>query len=485
MKINDVKSVVRPMGIPLIGEGGMMLSCLIPSLHFHDSTAVPILASGLFTILVGILILISIKKDISTTNHRIPFLIVTYVWVILSLFGTLPFLSTGALHHLTDAYFEVMSGFTSTGATVFSDVEHLPASVVLWRSMTQWIGGFGIVLLVLAIVPSLGINKYSLYTAESSGADNTSKSSTTMGATIRYTFGTYVVLTFVFVILLKSTGMHLWEAVNFTFVNISSGGFSVYNDGVKSLTHAQQYIVSAIMYFGGVNFTLIYHFLTLQFSRIRGKLDQIGFYTFMTVVSIGLVAVALHLKMGYDWSDAVRLSTVQTTSAISTTGSVIDDFTQWWTPIQFLLLLLTLCGGMAGSTVGGLKSMRVLILLRNVRTILRNRLHPNAVNPVRLNGKPVSSQMINNVMVILFIYLFVIILGVLCLMLCHINATEALGATIACITGCGPGLGACGGFGNYMYFSDPAKWICVLLMLLGRLECLTVIILLLPRFWRR
>ena len=205
----------------------------------------------------------------------------------------------------------------------------------------------------------------------------------------------------------------------------------------------------------------------------------------MLVVSIAFVCVVLMQHHGLEWNDALRLSIVQITSVLTTTGSVVTDTNLWWTPVLFLMLILSVCGGMAGSTSGGVKTMRVLILLRNVRNALTNRLHPHAVNPVRLNGKPVSNDIITNVMVIFVVYAITMMMGFMALILTGVDATESLGAVFGCITSYGPGLGTCGGFGSYADFPLVSKWICSVLMLLGRLECLTVYILLLPGFWRR
>lgn len=469
----------------LMVEGLLMLFCLIPAIHFHDGTTSPILASGLFTFFLGLWLRLNFRHAKSIADRRHSYLLVVLTWVALSLFGTLPFLATGALHSFSDALFESMSGITSTGATVFSAVEWLPASILLWRSMTQWFGGFGIVLLVLAIVPSLGINKYSLYTAEASGADNTGKQSSTMASTMRQTLGVYLLLTLIFVFLLWKSGMHIWDAVNLTFTNISSGGFSIYNNSLERVTHQQQYIIAAAMLLSGINFALLYNLFTFHWERLRYKLDQISFYLGTFAVASLFVCLALHFSMGYPLADAFRCGTVQTISVLTTTGSLVADTQGWWVPITFLFVVLSLCGGMAGSTTGGLKVMRVLILVRNVRKILRDRLHPHAVNPVRLNRRPVSSEITTNVMVIFVVYVACIFLGIMLLMLCGINATESIGATIACITGYGPGLGLSGGFGCYAAFTTPAKLICSLLMLLGRLECLTLIILFVPAFWKK
>ena len=473
------------LGIPLTGEGVAMLLCLIPSLHYGDGMAWHIGLAGLVTLAVGLLLLFLLpRKEVNdSAGRRTSYVIVTLIWVVMALFGTLPFLLSG-VRSVTDALFESVSGLTSTGATVFADVESLPPSLLLWRSMTEWLGGFGIILLVLAVVPSLGLNKYSLYTAEASGADNTGKTTTSMRTMVRRTLTVYVSLTVVFVVAMLLSGMTLWEAVNLTFTNISTGGFSIYSDSVARFTPVQQYLLAAAMFLGGINFTLIYNLFTLKWNKIKHKLDQFGFYVLLAVTGTAFVVAVLHLHDGLGFGDSPRLGVVQTMSVLTTTGSVVDDTNLWWTPVVFLFLVLSLCGGMAGSTTGGVKVMRVLILLRNVRHTLTSRLHPHAYNPVRLNGSPVSNDIITNVMVIFVVFVVTMMVGFVSLLLCGVDATEAVGAVFGCITSYGPGLGDCGGFGSYAAFPMVAKWICSLLMLLGRLECLTVFILFMPGFWK-
>ncbi len=466
-------------------EGSLMLLCLIPALHFGDGTGSAIAVSGLFTVVVGMLLFVRFHRAVTLANKRMAYLLVVLIWAALSLFGTLPFLTTGTARSFADAFFESMSGITSTGATIFSAVEWLPSSILLWRSMTQWFGGYGIVLLVLAIVPSLGINKHSLYTAEASGADNTGKQTSTMGATLRQTLGVYIFLTAAFVTAYWKSGLHVWDAVNLTFTNISSGGFSIYNNSLERLTHFQQYITAFAMLLSGINFTMLYNLLVFRWDRMKNKLDQVSAYLALYLAAALLVMLGLRFAMGYSWGDAVRCGVVQTISVLTTTGSLAADTSTWWVPITFLFVMLSIVGGMAGSTTGGLKVMRMLILGRNVRKILRDQLHPHAVNPVRLNGTPVSAQIITNVMVIFMTFVMVIFFGTLALVLCGIDATEAIGATIACLTGYGPGLGLSGGFGCYASFTPAAKGVCTLLMLLGRLECLTILILFTRSFWRR
>ena len=482
---DDWTAGVRPLGIPLIGEGIAMLFCLVPALLFSDGTVLQMFVSALLPIVAGIALLYFLPRRVTDSGSRAAYVTVVMMWVFLALFGSVPFLITGSTRSLSDAFFESMSGLTSTGATVFANVERLPSSLLLWRSISEWIGGFGIILLVLAVVPRLGLNKYSLYTAEVSGADNTGKTNTSMRKMVQHTLSIYVALTLFFIVLLCFSGMTLWEAVNLTFTNISTGGFSIYADSVARFTPVQQYILAASMFVGGINFALLYNILTLKWRKIRHKLDQMRFYVALIVVAVAFTVLVLHFHDGYTFHDALRCGLVQTISVVTTTGSVVADTNMWWTPVLFLFLVLSVCGGMAGSTTGGVKVMRVLILFRNVRSTLTNRLHPQAYNPVRLNGKPVSKDIIANVMVIFIVYWVTMLIGLLLLLMCGVDATEALGAVFGCITSYGPGMGACGGFGSYAAFPLVAKWICSVLMLLGRLECLTVFILFLPGFWRR
>lgn len=485
LKKDNISSLLKPLSIPLIGEGCAMLLCLLPSLHFHDGMALPMLWCALFAILCGVLLLVAVPRQKHQPNHRVSYLIVTVLWIVFTLFASLPFLATGSTTNFTNACFEVMSGLTSAGATIFAEIEALPASIIFWRSVLQWIGGYGIVLLVLAVVPTLGINKYSLYTAETSGADNTGKVTTSMQLAVRQTLTVYVLLTIFFIVLFILVGMEPWDAVNISFCSISTGGFSPYGNSIASFTPVQQYALSAEMLMGGINFMLLYNVFTFRFLEIRGKLGQLLTYLIIILAAIVFVVCGLHWRGGLGWSEAVRYGVVQTISAGTTTGYLIDDTGQWWPPILFLFLVISLCGGMAGSTSGGLKTMRVIILIRNVRNMLRNRLHPYAVNPVRLNGSPVSEELINNVMVIFLVYLLSMIIGVVLLMVCGVPPTESVGAVIGCITSYGPGLGLCGGMGNYAFMPVAAKWVLFVVLLLGRLECITLIVILLPGFWRK
>lgn len=475
------------LGIPLIGEGVAMLVCLWPSAHFSDGNTWCIAASSFLTLMVGVILHLMMKRQLSASDAAVrqPYLMVTLVWIALSLFGALPFMFSRVPLPFTDAFFESMSGLTSTGATILPNVEALPPSLLMWRSMSQWLGGFGIILLVLAVVPKLGLNKYSLYTAEVSSADNMGKTSTSTRAMVQQTLSVYVVLTLCFVVLLMLSGMSLWESVNITFANISTGGFSIYSDSIARFTPLQHYIIAASMFVGGVNFALLYSFFTFKWSRLRHKLDQFGFYVALLLLSALFVVLVFRFHDGLEWPLAVRYGVVQTLSVMTTTGSVIADTNLWWTPVLFLFLVLSFCGGMAGSTTGGIKIMRILILFRNAILTLKKRLHPHAYTPVRLNGAPVSAQIVSNVMVIFIVYVITMLVAMLILLVCGVNATEAVGAVFGCLTGYGPGLGTCGGFGSYAAFPVTAKWICSFLMLLGRLECLTVVILFIPAIWRK
>ena len=483
--MSDRKAISRFIGIMLVAEGALMGTCIVPALHFADGTARPVAVCALFTLAVGALLWVSFARHRRIDDRRMAYLLVTLLWLALTVFGSLPFLATASTFDPTKAFFESMSGITTCGATIFPDVAALPASVLLWRSMLQWFGGFGIVLLVLALTPRLGINKYALYTAEASAADNGGRATAKPSVTVRRMLAIYLILTAVFIAALRFSGMHWWDAVCLTFTNISSGGFAVASDGIASCSPLQQYILSAAMLLSGVNFSLLYLIFTFRWRLIGHKLDQFRFYLAVCLLAVAAVAAALHLRCGMPLAEAVRMATVQSVSSLTTTGTVAADTPLWPVPVTFLLLMLSLCGGMAGSTSGGLKVMRVLILIRNARSIMGDRLHPNGVNPVRLNGSPVSSHIRANVMVIFLVFILALMVGTMALMVCGTGATEAIGAAVGCLTGYGPGLGPSGGFGSYAHFSPAALWLCSFLMLLGRLECMTVLVLLLPRFWHR
>ncbi len=480
----DWKILVRIMGILLIGEGVLMLLCIIFSLYYQENTTIPFLISGLFTTAVGGFCYISTNHNKEPIERRMAYLIVTSIWIVMSAFGTIPYLATGAISNFTDAFFEMMSGFTTTGASIISDVESIPKTVLIWRSVSNWIGGVGIVMLVLAIVPSLGINSFSLYSAEFSGPIK-NKTHSKIAATVRHLWITYLVLSLFFFVLLWIGDMNFFDAINHTFAAISSGGFSTKNTSISTMSPYSQYVLAIAMWVSGINLSLFYLFFKVKFRKLKSNLEQFLSYTFSFLILSIAVCITLHYAMSYGWEESFRYSFVQSASIISTTGYVVNDTTLWILPINFIFLIFCIRGGMAGSTSGGLKVMRMLIMEKNVRNVLGNRLHPRAYNPVRLNGKPISQDIIYNVMTLFFVYCFTIVAGVFLLILCRVDATESLGAVIGCITSYGPGLGACGGFGNYAYLPATAKWILSFCMLVGRLECITVYILFLRSFWKK
>ena len=483
--MNDFRYILRFLGLLLLAEGARMLLCLSASLYFRDGAWLPILLSGAISLSSGLLLFLANFRCRRLEKKRLAYLLVSLMWIVLGLFGSLPFLLSHSVASFFDALFESLSGLTATGATALPDIESLPQSVLLWRSLSQWIGGFGIILLVLAIAPRLGINKYSLYTAEASGADNSSKSSIRMSTTIRRMLVIYLSLSAAFFLLLCLSGLSPWASLNLVFTNISSGGFSIYNDGIARLSHSQQLLIAAAMWFSGISFAMLYDLFTFKISRIRHKLDQFGFYASVTLFAILTISLYLRLRLNLSTSDSLRLGIIQATSAITTSGTMAADVTLWSPLANYVFMILALCGAMAGSTSGGLKAMRVLILLRNVRMHLIQRLHPNSTNPIRLNGHPVSPSISTNVMVIFFIYVFTLLLGSSLLITFGETPTESIGAAVGCLSGYGPGLASTGGFGSYAAFSPASKALCSLLMILGRLECLTVLILLTRKFWHR
>lgn len=478
------KILLRIMGILLVGEGLLMMLCVGIGLYYAEADIMPFLFSALITLAVGVICVFFSPHKSGYIDKRMAYLIVTLVWVAMSLFGTLPFLATGTIDNFTDAFFEMMSGFTTTGATVFKDIEVLPKSLLFWRSLSQWIGGVGIVMLVLAIVPSLGINSYSLYSAELAGPLK-DKTHNRISATVRNLWITYFVLTVLVFAFLWGGDMDFFSAIIHTFSAISSGGFSIYNSSISQLSAYSQYVLAVAMWLSGINLTLFYLFVRVKFSKLRSSLEQFFSYTCVFLLLALITTVVLNQTMEYDLPKAFRLAFVQAASVVSTCGFVVDDTTQWVLPINFLFLIFCLRGGMAGSTSGGLKVMRVLILEKNVRNVMRNRLHPNAVNPVRLNSKPVSDTVIYNVMTLFFVYCFTIVIALFLLILDGVSTTEALGAVVGAITSYGPGLAECGGFGNYAHFPIFSKWVLAFCMLAGRLECITVYMLFLPKFWKR
>jgi trk system potassium uptake protein TrkH len=480
----NIKLVARILGVLLILEGFFILSSLPFSLYYRGNDTMALLISGAFTSVIG-LILWFITNDVDKRqiSKRDGYIIVTLAWVVISLFGALPFVISGTIPNYTDAFFETMSGFTTTGASVLNDIEAMPKGILFWRSMTHWIGGMGIIVLSLAVLPFLGIGGMQLFVAEVPGPAP-DKLHPRITQTAKNLWGIYVLLTGLETILLMIGGMNLFDALCHAFGTMATGGFSTQNDSIASYSPFIQYIIILFMILAGTNFTL--HFLMLKgrFKKVWGN-EEFKFYLYTILIVTTIITSSLLISYHTGFEKDFREALFQTVSIITTTGYVTADYLQWPFFVWLLIFLLMFTGGCAGSTGGGIKMIRQLLLFKNSRLELKRLIHPQAVIPVRLNGKTISQNIIFNVLAFFLLYASVFAFGSLFMSMLGLEFETAIGSVAATLGNIGPGIGSVGPVSNYAEMPIAGKWFLSFLMLLGRLELFTVLVLFSKAFWKK
>ena len=480
----NVKVIIKVIGFLLVIEGFFMLLGLPFSIYYGEHENPALLYSALITMLTGGILWFSTRNHPKNIGRKEGYVIVAVSWIIISLFGTLPFLFSGAIPNFTDAFFETMSGFTTTGATILTDIESIPKSILFWRSMTHWIGGMGIIVFTVAVLPILGIGGMQLYAAEMPGVTK-DKIHPRITATAKRLWAIYLIFTVVQAVLLLLGGMSLFDALCHTFGTVATGGFSTHSQSVAAFSPYIQYVIIVFMILAGTNFTLHYFALHGQLRRVW-KSEEFRYFIYLILAGTVIITLVLALsKDGMSFEEAFRTSFFQVVSIITTTGYITDNYMQWPGSIWFLIVLMMFIGGMAGSTGGGIKVLRQLLLLKNSLLELKRLIHPQAIIPVRMNGKVVSQDIIFKVMAFFLIYIIIFIIGSTVMMLIGLDASSAIGATAATIGNIGPGIGKVGPVDNYAFIPHGGKWILSFLMLLGRLELFTVLILFSPAFWKK
>ncbi len=496
--IHDINryAILKVLGVLFMIEGVFMLVSLIPSVYYdhrflsemrlfdptHD--LLPLLVSGLFTGCLGMVLYFSTRKlDNNSVGMREGYLIVTLAWVLISLFGSIPYLLSGVAPTLADAYFETMSGFTTTGASVFTYIEDIPKGLLFWRALTHWIGGMGIIVLSMAVLPILGIGGMQLFVAEVPGV-TPDKLTPRITQTAKNLWIIYVTLTLLCTLFLMFGGLDLFDSLCYSFAALATGGFGTKNDSVASFSPYLQYVLIVFMFLAGINFSLHYFAFKRKFRLIFSN-DELKNYTYIILTAALIIAIAIFLMSNTSVEQACRDSLFTVVSIITTTGFVSADYLLWPHHTWIIVMLLMFIGGCAGSTGGGIKVVRIVLLYRNGKTELKRLIHPQAIIPVRLNGKPVPPNIIYNVLAFFLIYIVIFALGSLAVSILGMDFESSIGGAASCLGNIGPGLGTVGPVLNYGLAPQGAKWIFSLLMLLGRLELFTVLILFTRAFWNR
>jgi trk system potassium uptake protein TrkH len=418
-------------------------------------------------------------------SHREGMAVVGLSWAVAGLLGGVPLFFSGELASFTDAVFESTSGFTTTGASVLTQVESAAKGVLFWRALTHWLGGMGFVVLSLAILPLLGVGGMQLYRAEVP-SPTPDRLAPRLADTASVLWKVYAGLTAAEALLLMACGLDWFEALCQAFATMATGGFSTRSASIAGFESAAvEWVVALFMVLAGMNFSLHFHLFRRKRLRAWWNDEEWRFYIGVFAGFALLVAAGLWAAAGAGLGEGLRLAAFQTATILTTTGFATADYSLWPTWCLGLLLPLMFVGGSAGSTGGGPKVMRVLVVLKQSASELRRLVHPRVVAPVRLNGRTVERQVVSSVYSFMGLYLGVFVVIGLILAGLGLDLVDAFSAAIACLGNIGPGLGSVGPAGNYAHLSDAAKWLLSLAMIVGRLEIYTVLVLLVPDFWRR
>ncbi|MEL7219728.1 MAG: potassium transporter TrkG [Bacteroidota bacterium] len=478
----NYRIIFRVLGVLLMIIGLLMWTGVPVSLYFQSGDGAALGFSGLICIVSGLFARLALKTDNKSIRKREGYLIVALGWLTMVFFGMLPYLLSGVIPTITDALFETVSGMTTTGASILTDIEAQPPGILYWRSLTQWIGGMGIIVLTIAIFPLLGIGGVELFVAEAPGPTS-DKIHPRISETAKRLWLIYVGLTFVLTIILFLEGMSMYEAINHALTTMATGGFSTRNTSMAAFSPTIQYTTCLFMFLAGTNYTILYLSFKGKLKRVWSS-TEFKAYIFLILALTLLVSISVHAAASISWEQAFRDSLFQIISLITTTGFVSADYTSWSMGLSLLFFMMLFLGACAGSTSGGIKIIRHLVFFKNSYLEFKRLIHPRAIVPLRLDGEIVKGRIITHIIIFLLLYLFLFVFGSLVLAWMGLDLLTALGATATSLGNVGPAIGKVGPVDNFAWLPDQAKLFLSFLMLLGRLELFTILVLFTPYFWR-
>ena len=477
--------ISKIIGSLLFIEAFFMAWCVGVSFYFQEDDALAFLMSMLITFGSAFLFLLMGRNARNSLNRHDAFVVVTAVWVIFSFFGMFPFLIHGCCTNVTDAYFETMSGFSTTGSSVFDDVERLPRGILFWRSLTQWVGGLGIVFFTIAILPSLVGGSVKVFAAEATGPIK-AKMHPRLSTTAKWIWSIYLLLTIGCGLAFWIAGMDWFDAMNYSMTTTATGGFSIHNDSLSYFNDANvDYIAILFEFLAGINFTLLY--ISIFKGRFKDLIKNSEFKLYISIVLLATVSIVTVLltQMEYDLEQAFRQGLFQVVSFMTTTGVFSDDVAKWPHITWIILGGLMFVGACAGSTSGGFKCIRAVMTLKTLRNNFRQILHPNAVLPVKINGMSVPQSRIVALFAFFTLFMCMILVTAAIMILSGIDTVNSIVIALSCVSNIGPSLSNdIGANITWSGMPDYIKWALSLLMLMGRLEIMTVLVLFTPSFWK-
>lgn len=480
MKLINPFLILRILSTILLIESISFILCL-PVALIYDESPDPFLWSALITAFFFFTLRLSSNKaDKDQISNRDGYLAVTLSWIILSALGTLPYIISRTIPSFINAFFESASGFTTTGSSILTDVEVLPYSILFWRSLTHWIGGIGIIVLVIIVLPSLKVSGYQLFSLESSLKEKMHPKTKSIGFRILII---YVGLTLVETLLLSLGDMTLFDSICHSFGTVATGGFSTKNNSLLFYSSYSQYVVMIFMFLAGTSMLIFYYLAKFNLRKVKHN-EELWFYISVAFVAGAIATVILLTNTSKSFEEAFREGYFQIISIMTCTGFASVDYLFW--PAAGLLLIFTMMfsGGSTGSTSGGIKMARHLIVLKNIKSVFIKLNHPNALAAIKLNGKVVNSN--TNITIISFVilYLFLFIVGTVIILLTGVDPVTAASSVATCMAGIGPGLGTVGPMSNFAHMPELGKIVLSLLMIIGRLEIITVFTLFSKSFWK-
>ncbi len=475
--------VLKNLGIVLVCEGISMLPSLIVALIYGEHSAWPFLYTILLLLAIGIPVGF-IKPKHPGLYVKDGFAIVAIGWILVSFFGAFPFYFSGAIPSFIDSFFEASSGFTTTGASILQKIQGLPQGILFWRSFTHWVGGMGVLILTMAILPSAGTGALQIMKAESPGP-SPGKLVPRVKETAKILYGIYLVMTLIEIALLKVAGMTWYDAFVHTFGTVGTGGFSNMNLSVGAYNNVYiEIIITIFMFLAGANFALYY-------QMFRGNLkaffrdEEFKLYGFIVIIATVLIGLNIYGTIYKGMGQAFRYSAFQVVSIITTTGYSTTDFNVWPVFSKIILFFLMFVGGCAGSTGGSIKNIRILLLFKTAKRDLLRIIHPKAIYFVRLGGKAVNERILSEILGFFFMYIMVFCGAILIVSIEGKDLVTTVTAVAATIGNIGPGLGMVGPAGNFSGFSDLSKMVLSSCMIIGRLEIYPILLLSLPSFWKK